>query len=156
MATRKPHPSPKKSSCRFLALPPTHCCTIVGSVREGVVTLDLQKTVTCANPAAETITGLATEAMICRRCYDILQSEICRHRCPVDALLAGEKPHIPARRFPVDRRRQRGSAAVDPPTSVPGGPLQSLSKIPDERNAPMKGKAYEDAGDSEPGKAVRH
>ena len=52
---RNSKPSKKRSSRHFLTLPPSHCCTIVESVREGVFTFDLQKTVTYANPAAEAI-----------------------------------------------------------------------------------------------------
>lgn len=80
-------------SCRFLELPPAHCCTIVESVREGVITLDLNKTVTYANPAAGTITGLDARAMIGRKCYDVLRSERCHRECPADLLLSGNGAH---------------------------------------------------------------
>jgi PAS domain S-box-containing protein len=85
-------PSRARSACRFLALPPDHCCAIVDSVREAVITLDRQKTVTYANPAAAAITGQEVEAMIGRKCCDVLQSELCGGRCPVDDLLAGGQP----------------------------------------------------------------
>ncbi len=91
---QNPNSSPKRASCRFLSLPPAHCCTIVESVQDGVITFDLDKTVTYANPAAEAITRLSAEAMIGRKCYDVLQSELCRHRCPVDDLLSGGQSHI--------------------------------------------------------------
>lgn len=94
MTTPNSDSPPTSSACRFHALPPAHCCAIVESIREGVITFDVQKTVTYANPAAGAITGFTTEKIIGRKCYDVLQSECCRGRCPVDALLAGGKPHI--------------------------------------------------------------
>ena len=93
MATGNSGSSPKTTSCRFMALPPTHCCTIVESVREGVLTFDLEKTVTYANPAAEVITGYGVDEMIGRKCHDVLQSQLCRRRCPMDDLLAGHQPY---------------------------------------------------------------
>lgn len=92
-----------RASCRFLTLPSTHCCTIVESVREGVITLDLQKNVTYANPAAEAITGRRVEDMIGRKCHDTLQSELCRRNCPVDDLLTGEKSHAEQQTRLIDR-----------------------------------------------------
>ncbi|MFN2365741.1 MAG: sigma-54 interaction domain-containing protein [Desulfurivibrionaceae bacterium] len=82
-------PPSSPTSCRFMALPPSHCCTIVESIREGVLTFDLEKTVTYANPPAEAIVGVGADDMIGRKCHEVLQSELCRRRCPVDDLLAG-------------------------------------------------------------------
>lgn len=103
MATLDSRSSPPRATCRFLALPPAHCCTIVESVREGVITFDLQKNVTYANPAAETITGHRAGSMIGRKCRDILQSELCRRSCPVDDLMAGEKSHTERQTRIIDR-----------------------------------------------------
>lgn len=67
------------------------------------MTFDVQKTVTYANPAAEAITGRSADAMIGRKCCDVLQSELCRGRCPVDELLSGDKSHIALQTRIIDR-----------------------------------------------------
>ncbi len=82
---------------RLLTLSPTHCCTIVESVSEGVVTIDAQKRVTYLNPAAERITGFSVAEAVGRKCFDVLRADLCARRCPLDDCLQGEGP-------PADQR----------------------------------------------------
>ncbi len=82
---------------RPLCLSPTHCCTIVESVSEGVVTIDAQKRVTCLNPAAERITGCSAAEAVGRKCFDVLRADLCSRRCPLDACLSGQGPRIDQR-----------------------------------------------------------
>jgi transcriptional regulator with PAS, ATPase and Fis domain len=65
------NPKQRKSRtpCSFLSLPPSHCCTIVESIGEGVITVDLQKKVTYLNPAAEAMTGFAAQEAIGQKCF---------------------------------------------------------------------------------------
>lgn len=139
MKKRPADPLRTNSSCRFLALPPAHCCAIVESVREGVITFDLQKTVTYANPAAEAITGFPADAMIGRKCFDVLQSELCRRRCPVDDLLSGGQSHIERQTRIIDQAGAIKTVALscDPLCSEDGavtGVVETFRDLSDLEN----------------------
>ncbi len=89
---KKVNPSNKTTSCHFLALPPAHCCAIVESIKDAVITFDLKKDVTYVNPATETITGVAVEEAIGRKCSELIRSELCQGQCLVNDLLRDRKP----------------------------------------------------------------
>ncbi len=80
--------------CRSLSFSPAHCCTILESVSEGVVTIDAQKRVSYLNPAAERITGCSAADAVGRKCFDVLRADLCSHRCPLDDCLRGKGPRV--------------------------------------------------------------
>jgi len=80
--------------CRLLSLPPDHCCTIVESISEGVMTIDLEKRVTYLNPAAEVMTGFSAQEAVGWQCFDILRADVCDKRCPFEHIRLHKEPHI--------------------------------------------------------------
>ncbi len=74
------------SPCRLMSLPPNHCCTVVESISEAVITIDLEKKVTYLNPAAEIMTGFSAQEAVGQQCFDILRADVCEKRCPFDDL----------------------------------------------------------------------
>lgn len=82
------HPPPKRNAdpCRLLALPPSHCCSVVEAIGEGVITIDLGKKITYLNPAAESLTGFTAQEAVGQQCFDVLRGDACEERCPFDAI----------------------------------------------------------------------
>jgi PAS domain S-box-containing protein len=102
MAKRKATPqSPSQATasksateCHLLSLSPTHCCTIVESINEGVFTIDAEKQITYFNPAAERITGFRPAEAVGRKCFDIFRTDICARACPLETALHTGKPGL--------------------------------------------------------------
>ncbi|MGM0427745.1 MAG: sigma-54 interaction domain-containing protein [Thermodesulfobacteriota bacterium] len=105
----KQHQSPEAApkgpamSCDMLSLPPTHCCTIIENIAEGVLTIDLEKTITYFNPAAEAITGFSPTEAIGQKCFDIFRADICEKDCPFDRNLASGSPVLHPRATLIDK-----------------------------------------------------
>lgn len=74
-------------ACEVIALPDSHCCTILENISEGVFTIDLKKRITYFNPAAETITGFKAQEALEQHCFDIFRADICETRCCFDKAL---------------------------------------------------------------------
>ncbi|PIY21703.1 MAG: Fis family transcriptional regulator [Deltaproteobacteria bacterium CG_4_10_14_3_um_filter_51_14] len=70
--------------CKLSALPSSHCCTILESIGEGVFTIDLKKTITYFNSAAEAITGFSSAEAVGQQCFDVFRADICEKGCPLD------------------------------------------------------------------------
>ena len=94
------------------------CCTIIESITEGVFTIDLHKTITYFNPAAETITGFSAREAIGQKCFDIFRADICEKRCPLDESVATGKPKLHPR---VTLISKSGS---EKPVSISTSPLK--------------------------------
>lgn len=76
--------------CRLTSLPSSHCCTILESIGEGVITIDLKKTITYFNAAAEIITGFSADEAIGQKCFDVFRADICEKGCPLDTDLSSD------------------------------------------------------------------
>lgn len=98
--------------CQLLSLPPSHCCTIVESVSEGVLTVDLEKRVTYLNPAAETMTGFTAPEAVGQKCFDILRADVCELRCPVDDIRAGGESQFEERVFIINKSGKQMPVAI--------------------------------------------
>jgi len=93
-------------SCKIHALSPEHCCTILESIGEAIATIDLDKTVTYINPAAEALTGYPTREGVGRKCFDVFRTNVCEKRCPLDETLkSGDPQFVP--RTPLINRSGR-------------------------------------------------
>jgi PAS domain S-box-containing protein len=65
---------------------------VVQSISDGVLTVDREWRVTCFNRAAEEITGWRRADVLGRRCYEVLQSDLCRDACPMRRTLESGFP----------------------------------------------------------------
>jgi len=61
--------------------------TILGSVADGVFTVDQQWRITSFNKAAERITGVPASEAIGKRCRDVFHADICEHGCALQRTL---------------------------------------------------------------------
>ena len=76
------------------------CCSIMESVADGILAVDLDHNITAFNPAASTITGLPREQAIGRKFFDVLSPDIPEEECPVwRAMATGDV--IPGRRVTI-------------------------------------------------------
>lgn len=62
--------------------------TVLESINEGVVTIDLDKKITSFNRAAEAATGLQEEEAIGQYCFDVLRTSICAEKCLMEQCLS--------------------------------------------------------------------
>jgi sigma-54 dependent transcriptional regulator, acetoin dehydrogenase operon transcriptional activator AcoR len=107
--------------CRLLSLPPNHCCTIVESISEGVITIDLEKRVTYLNPAAEVMTGFSAQEAVGRQCFDILRADVCEKGCHFEGLRLHKGPQIGDRVIIINK------SGNQLPASMSISPLQDES-----------------------------
>ncbi|MFO7781946.1 MAG: sigma 54-interacting transcriptional regulator [Spirochaetia bacterium] len=63
--------------------PCRHTDAVLNSISEGVLTVDLDLSITSFNKAAEVITGENRWEAIGKHCCDVLRAESCRTRCPL-------------------------------------------------------------------------
>jgi PAS domain S-box-containing protein len=63
--------------------PCRHTDAVLNSISEGVLTVDLDLSITSFNKAAEVITGENRWEAIGKHCCDVLRAESCRARCPL-------------------------------------------------------------------------
>jgi PAS domain S-box-containing protein len=97
-----------------VALQKQYAENVLRSIADGVFTTDARHRITSWNPGAESITGLAGEAVIGRSCDQVLHSGTCEGRalcdqggCPVDRACASRRPLPPlevARSYPGGRQ----------------------------------------------------
>ena len=79
-------------SCEIRSTFASPCCTILESIRDGVLTVDLEKRITSFNRAAESITGFKAVEAIGQHCLDILRTSVCTGDCPVEKTLGYGDP----------------------------------------------------------------
>ena len=68
--------------------------TILGSINEGVFTVDLEWRVTSFNSAAEKITGVRHEDAIGRRCCEVFRASICETACALRRTMLNGAPIV--------------------------------------------------------------
>jgi PAS domain S-box-containing protein len=68
--------------------------TILESISDGVVTVDLQWHITSFNRAAEEITGISRQEAIGRICSEVFRSSMCEAECALRRTLESGKPII--------------------------------------------------------------
>jgi PAS domain S-box-containing protein len=73
--------------------------TILGSVADGVFTVDRNLLITSFNRAAERITGVPASRAVGRKCSDVFHADICEHGCALHRSLESgrEQIDVPAR-----------------------------------------------------------
>lgn len=73
--------------------------TILGSVADGVFTVDQNWCVTSFNRAAERITGISAIEAIGKKCRDVFHADVCEQRCALQRTLESGRENIdvPAR-----------------------------------------------------------
>ncbi|MFC1706061.1 sigma-54 interaction domain-containing protein [Planctomycetota bacterium] len=65
---------------------------ILGSIADGVFTVDEERRITSFNPAAERIVGVPASKAVGKKCYEIFHSNLCESGCPLDrTLLTGQE-----------------------------------------------------------------
>ena len=68
--------------------PYTLCCSIMESVADGILAIDLDHNITAFNPAASGITGVPRDQAIGRKFFDVLHPDIPEEECPVCRAMA--------------------------------------------------------------------
>ncbi|PLY06306.1 MAG: Fis family transcriptional regulator [Desulfuromonas sp.] len=64
--------------------------SILDSIADGVISLDLERKITSVNRAAEKLIGYSRTEVVGRYCHDVLHSDFCENNCPVkEALTSG-------------------------------------------------------------------
>jgi PAS domain S-box-containing protein len=67
---------------------------ILGSISDGVFTVDTMGRITCFNRAAETITGFSSEEAVGRPCHTIFRSDVCEDACALRYTLENGEPIV--------------------------------------------------------------
>jgi PAS domain S-box-containing protein len=70
--------------------------TILGSVADGVFTVDQQWRITSFNRAAERITGVSASQAIGRKCHNVFHADVCEQRCALKRTLKSGRQIIDA------------------------------------------------------------
>ncbi|MGB2986868.1 MAG: sigma 54-interacting transcriptional regulator [Phycisphaerae bacterium] len=68
--------------------PAALCCSIMESVADGILAIDLDHNITAFNPAASAITGMPREQAIGRKFFDVLHPDVPEEDCPVCRVIA--------------------------------------------------------------------
>lgn len=97
----------------LLSLSPTHCCTIIESINEGVFSIDAEKRITYFNPAAERITGFCAEEAVGQKCFDIFRTDICARDCPLEAALYTGRPGLNLRATMIGKHGNRVTVSLN-------------------------------------------
>jgi len=73
--------------------------TILGSVADGVFTVDQQRRITSFNRAAERITGVSASEAIGKKCHDVFHADVCEQRCALQRTMESGRQiiDVPAR-----------------------------------------------------------
>ncbi len=74
------------------ALGPQEVATILGSIADGVFTVDEDHTITSFNRAAEEITGFTADEAIGEKCYNIFRSPMCQTDCLLNECIRRSGP----------------------------------------------------------------
>jgi PAS domain S-box-containing protein len=67
---------------------------ILGSITDGVFTVDTNRRITCFNRAAEVITGFTREEALGRPCHEIFRSDICETACALRYTMETGEPIV--------------------------------------------------------------
>jgi PAS domain S-box-containing protein len=67
---------------------------ILGSISDGVFTVDTMGRITCFNRAAETITGFSREEAVGRPCHTIFRSNVCENACALRYTIENGEPIV--------------------------------------------------------------
>jgi PAS domain S-box-containing protein len=72
---------------------------ILGSVADGVFTVNQQRRITSFNKAAERITGVSASEALGKKCHDVFHADVCEQRCALQRTLASGREiiDVPAR-----------------------------------------------------------
>jgi len=68
--------------------------TIINSISEGVITIDLDFNIKFINKSAGRILGIDIADAIGKKCYDIMNTKICNENCPFNQALMTKEPVI--------------------------------------------------------------
>ena len=80
---------------------------ILGSIADGVFTVDEDWRITSFNRAAERITGVSREEAIGQRCCDVFKASICEGECALKETLRTGRPTVNKAIYIVDASGQR-------------------------------------------------
>jgi PAS domain S-box-containing protein len=75
-------------------LSPDRFEAVLGSITDGVFTIDVDGRITCFNRAAETITGFQRDEAIGRRCHEVFRSNICKEACALRYTIETGRPVV--------------------------------------------------------------
>jgi PAS domain S-box-containing protein len=84
-------------SYKITSLLPSHFCSILESISQGVFTVDPKKRITYFNPAAEAITGFKAQEALGQMCFDIFRANVCETKCPQDETFVTGNPRLNVR-----------------------------------------------------------
>ena len=83
--------------------------TILDSINEGVVTVDLDWRITAFNKAAERIIGVSRELAIGKPCSDVFRTDICETNCALRRTTTSGQPPEPHKGNRKDAARDVGT-----------------------------------------------
>ena len=86
--------------------------TILGSIADGVFTVDPQWRITSFNRAAEKITGIRKNDAIGRHCWDVFRASICERRCSLRQTLTTGEPVVDQAIFIVNSDGERVPVSI--------------------------------------------
>ena len=108
---------------------------VLGSIREGVLTLDRERKITSFSRRAEEITGWSSPEVIGLHCYDILSSTLCKRACPaLDSLHTQEEILNRISNVTVKEEKQLVLAEQSVPLRNEGGDLIGTILILEDRS----------------------
>lgn len=81
--------------------------TILGSIADGVFTVDPEWKITSFNRAAEKITGIKKKEAIGRHCWDVFRASICENRCSLRQTIETGEPVVNQTVFIVNSEGER-------------------------------------------------
>ncbi len=81
-------PPPKDFPCKLIRGISSFTRTVLESINEGVITIDLDKKINSFNRAAEIATGFQREEAIGQFCFDVFRTNICDSKCIMEECLA--------------------------------------------------------------------
>jgi PAS domain S-box-containing protein len=84
-------------SYKITSLLPSHFCSILESISQGVFTVDPKKRITYFNPAAEAITAFKAQEAMGQKCFDIFRANVCETKCPLDDTFVTGNPTLNVR-----------------------------------------------------------
>ncbi len=126
--------------------------TILESLTEGVMTVDLDDNITSFNRAAEKMTGVPRHNVFGQRCSDVLRSSICEANCPLRETLETGEPVIARRAYIFNAAGKRIPVSISAsPLRNPDGKLiggvetfRDLSVVEELRKTITVGYSFED------------
>ena len=89
---------------------------ILGSVAEGIFTVDDRFRITYFNPAAEEITGYSRAEVMGRCCHDVFRSSLCQQDCPLRQSIRSGRT---VKGIKVDIRTRHGKAQTISVSTAP-------------------------------------